>query len=82
MTPHTPPVGAKPGQFYYFINLNERGCFYADVRDKEENTVYEIFDTQMVEDGYLKHMQDITGLHHYLTQFGILPPGSTMGRGQ
>jgi len=50
-------------KYYYCINLNERGSFYADIRDIYGNTVYEIFAGDMLEseessifdDGFMRH---------------------------
>jgi len=86
ITQHTPPVDAPAGQFYYFVNLNERGCFYADVRDEQDNTVYEIFDVEhvidLIENGYVRHMADLEGLRDYLIEISVIPAGSILGRGQ
>ena len=64
----------------YHINLNERGSFYADVRDVNEKTVFEIRagneledgESSIFEDGYMRHTTDTAGLENYLHELGIL----------
>ena len=60
-------------QFEYFINLDERGEFYADVRDQVGETVFEIHGFDIFEDGFMKHKTDLKGLTDYLFQLDILP---------
>lgn len=83
----------KNDTFYYFINLDERGAFYADVRDSSENTIYEIkidysdssnenSDESIFTDGYMKNTKDIDGLQEYLISLGVIPPESTVAMGQ
>jgi len=75
---------AKGDKVYeYHINLNERGLFYADVRDNNGNSVYEIKigygeeeDNNPIEDGFMKHVRDIAGLEQYLKEIGIISAGS------
>ena len=55
----------------YHINLDERGEFYADVRDENEETVFEIHGFDIFEDGFMKHSQDREGLVSYLFDLGI-----------
>jgi len=65
----------------YYINLNERGYFYADVRDADGNTVYEIRDgasleedeASIFEDGYMRHVYDLSGLTEHLRTLGVIP---------
>ena len=67
-------------EFTYHINLNERGSFYADVRNDEDNTIFEIKDGLIVEeeevsifeDGYMKHPHDMKGLCEYLVEIGLI----------
>lgn len=76
--------GSSMDQKYeYHINLNERGLFYADVRDDNENSVYEIKigygedeDNNPIEIGYMKNTRDISGLESYLKLLGIISNGS------
>lgn len=71
--------GFIEARFEYHINLDERGSFYADVRDACENTLYEIKsddetgEIEQVSDGFMKHARDVDGLEKYLKQMEILP---------
>jgi len=66
--------------FEYFINLDERGSFYADVRDNSGNTVFEIKagnelgedETSIFEDGYMNHPEDLCNLADYLRNLNIM----------
>ncbi|MSU91880.1 hypothetical protein GE300_20095 [Rhodobacteraceae bacterium 2CG4] len=62
----------------HFVNLDERGDYYADVRDANENTVFEIRanddgSIDLIEDGYMTHSQDLEGLEEYLKEMEIIP---------
>lgn len=57
--------------YHYYINLNERGEFYADVRDHAENTVLELEGYDIFEDGYMLHKDDLNGLRDYMVDMGI-----------
>jgi hypothetical protein len=66
-------------KFGYFVNLDERGEFYADVRDETGNTVFEVRlggddeDTSdLVQDGFMKHRRDISGLQSHLIDIGLI----------
>ena len=61
----------------YVINLNERGEFYADVRDFDDNTIYEVRSDEdgeivEVEFGYMKHSKDIAGLKEHLVGMNLM----------
>ena len=66
--------------FTYHINLNERGSFYADVRNSSDKTVFEIKagdelgenETSIFDDGFMKDMNDMRGLKEYLVSLGIM----------
>ena len=58
--------------YSYYINLDERGEFYADVRDHAENTVFEIKGFDLFEDGYMSDKSDMEGLRNMLSDFGVL----------
>lgn len=60
-------------KFTYHVNLDERGQFYADVRDFEENTVYEIHGFDIFEHGFMRHKEDIDGLANYLRALEVIP---------
>ena len=62
----------KPVTYEYFINLDERGEFYADVRNSVGSTVFEIKGFDIFEDGFMKHKDDIDGLRKHLISLGIM----------
>ena len=64
--------------FTYYINLDERGEFYADVRNEKEKTVFEIQGYEIFEDGFMSHKNDVTGLQEYLRWIDIIPSESTI----
>ena len=76
-------------KYFYHINLDERGSFYADVRNSQGNTVFEIKagdelgedETSIFEDGFMKHKQDLNGLAHYLVDLGVIAKGDGIYRG-
>lgn len=55
----------------YFINLDERGEFYADVRYRDD-TVFEIKGFEIFEDGFMKHKRDLCELNAYLVSLGVM----------
>lgn len=60
-------------QYDYYINLNERGDFYADVRNPvTDATVYEIRGFEIFEDGFMDSVKDMTGLTCYLIDLDVL----------
>ena len=62
----------KPKTFEYYINLDERGEFYADVRNQNGETVLEIHGFDIFEDGYMWHKDDLEGLKNYLVDLSIM----------
>lgn len=62
--------------FKYYINLDERGDFNADVRAPDGTTVFEIHDVdhmhELVDDGFMHGKKDISGLFDYLCGIGLL----------
>lgn len=59
----------------YYINLDERGEFFADVRGPEGNSVFEFGTVTMaeaIEDGFLKSKSDLKGIEDYLKQAGFI----------
>ncbi|MBW4048082.1 MAG: hypothetical protein HIU89_09125 [Proteobacteria bacterium] len=71
----------------YSINLDERGEFYADVRDSASGeSVYEFGSSKEgdygaiweIDDGYMKDKNDTQGLLEMLVQNGVVPSGSTL----
>jgi hypothetical protein len=63
--------------FHYYINLDERGEFNADVRDENDNTVLEITGDDF-EMGVLKHKHDHDGLWRHLINLGIIKHGDKL----
>jgi len=69
-----------PATYSYHINLNERGSFYADVRNQNGKTIFEIKagnelgpdETSIFDDGYMKNIHDMQGLKKYLVSLGIM----------
>lgn len=65
-------------KFGYYVNLDERGEFYADVRKKDGETVFEIRipdedGGSIVEDGFMKDKEDLDGLRSYLVDLKVIP---------
>jgi hypothetical protein len=69
-----------PKTFSYFINLDERGEFSADVRDPDGITVLEI-GADIFEDGFMRHKHDLDGLRNYMIHLGIMTTNATLIRG-
>ena len=59
-------------KYNYYINLDERGEFYADVRDHAENTIFEFHGFDMFDDGYMSDKFDTDGLRCYMYDMGII----------
>lgn len=65
----------------YYIDLDERGDFAADVRDAHGVTVYEIKAgaslsedaSSIFDDGFMRHKTDLDGLTTYLRDLGVIP---------
>lgn len=72
---------ALPPLFGYYVNLDERGSFYADLRNEHGDSVYSVYggnmidedDMSLVEMGYMTDFKDTSGLHEYLSEMGIIP---------
>jgi hypothetical protein len=79
-----------PATYSYYINLDERGSFYADVRNQNGNTVFEIKagnelkegESSIFEDGFMKNKNDIEGLRNHLIELGIMNKNQTLIMGQ
>lgn len=64
----------------YYINLDERGYFHADVRDADGRSVYEIRagnslgedEADIFEDGFMRNKNDLAGLTEYLRELGLI----------
>lgn len=70
--------------FYYFVDLDERGEYRAHVEDAQGNIVWEA-DTeefqQLVEDGFLKFAGDLRGTAELLADWGLVPKGTVLEKG-
>lgn len=79
----------KPMKYEYYINLDERGSFYADVRDPSGKTVFEIKagneldegESSIFDDGFMFDADDIGGLESYLKDLGILKSNDSIRKG-
>lgn len=65
------------GPLGYYINLDERGEFFADVRDQNDVTIFEVRSEEdgsigLIEDGYMAHKKDLEGLCAYLAEVGLV----------
>jgi hypothetical protein len=58
--------------YFYHINLNERGQFYADVRDEKDNTIFEIKGFEIFKDGFMTNVKDMNGLKNYLVNLSLI----------
>ncbi len=74
--------------FEYFINLDERGEFQADVRDPDGKTVYTItgepcdgFSSDVFSHGFMRHKYDLDGLKALLVGLDIMEPENTLVKG-
>ena len=63
--------------YEYYINLDERGEFSADVRDPNGKTVVE-FGEGIFEDGFMRNKNDISGLEDYLKSMKIIKPSDRL----
>lgn len=73
----------KSLNYGYYVNLDERGSFNADVRNFDGQTIIEVMsdddgdgEVWLVESGYMSDTKDIAGLTAYGIQRGLLPAGS------
>lgn len=68
---------AATGPFGYYVNLDERGDFYADVRDPSGTTIFELRAEEdgsiaLIEDGFMRHKTDLDGLTEHLVSLGLI----------
>lgn len=72
-------MGSEHPLYGYYVNLDERGEFFADVRDSVGRTIYEIHgdpddgSVSEIEDGFMDHKLDTEGLQSHLRSLGIIP---------
>jgi len=69
------PVGKRSRTFEYYIDLDERGEFRADVRNFKGDTVFEIEGGEIFEDGFMRNKNDTHGLREHLISLGIMREG-------
>jgi hypothetical protein len=74
-----PAAGPAPcsGPLGYYINLDERGDFFADLRKPCGESVFEIRACDdgaidLIEDGFMAHKTDIAGLREHLVDMKII----------
>ena len=72
-----------PGPFGYYVNLDERGDFYADVRSPTGETIFEIHAEEdgsiaLIEDGFMRHETDLDGLRDHLVEMGLIGRGAEL----
>jgi hypothetical protein len=70
----------KNKDYFYRVNLNERGYFYADIHDENDNTIFEIKNNDdgyidLITDGFMQNILDLEGLTEYLVGVGIINKG-------
>lgn len=73
-----------PGIYGYYIDLDERGDFQADVRDVTGKTIFEIRagaslgedESSIFDDGYMRDKDDLSGLAEYMINLGAIAEGS------
>ena len=65
--------------YKYYVNLDERGEFNADVRSPDGTTIFEIADTdhmwELIDAGFMQNNKDLDGLLDYMCGIGILGDG-------
>ena len=67
--------------YRYFINLDERGEFYADVRNIRDSSIFEIKGFDIFEDGWMRHKHDMDGLKRYLVHLGLMKSDQRISMG-
>ena len=61
--------------FGFYINLDERGEFFADVRRLDEQTIWELHTeeaAELVEDGFIDNPRDLQQIEKHLKSVGVL----------
>lgn len=72
---------SKAAIFGYYIDLDERGSFRADVRNVDGETVFEVLagdelpegESSIFDDGFMGNTNDLYGLTQYLRSLGTIP---------
>lgn len=65
-------------KYFYYINLDERGEFKADVRNDKGETIFEIEGAEIFEDGFMKYKNDLAGLEVYLKELKVMHPAGML----
>ena len=68
-------------KYFYHINLDERGEFFADVRNSRGKTFFEIHGFEIFEDGFMRHKDDIFGLEDHLLNIRVMKDRDTLQLG-
>ncbi|WP_199032193.1 hypothetical protein [Ralstonia sp. ASV6] len=61
----------------YIVNLDERGEFYADVRQEDGESIFEVRTEDdgtcdLVQDGFMDNVRDVKGLANHLREQGLM----------
>lgn len=72
--PETQKENTAGNLYGYYINLDERGEFFADVRDEDLETIFEIHGFDLLEDGVMKEKTDMVGLREHLLDLMMIKP--------
>jgi hypothetical protein len=83
------PIRKKPETFLYYINLDERGSFSADVRNTSGETIFEIKagnelgenESSIFDDGFMKDKNDLAGLTTYLRSLNTIGQSDKIVKG-
>ena len=70
-------------RYEYRVDLNERGIYVAHVEDESGKIIFRISNEDsengelwIIEDGFMRHTEDMAGLTEYLIDIKIIPPHS------
>lgn len=77
-------MGGQLIKYKWYINLDEHGRFYGDLRREDQGVIFEIDENklhEMVDDGVIRHGRDLPGLWNYLRKRGVIEWPSTITRG-
>lgn len=77
------PGALRPAVYGYRIDLDERGSFRASVTEDDGHDLFDVTNEDsedgslwLIEDGFMRHANDLTGLTSYLVELGIIARGS------
>lgn len=71
------------GIYGYCVNLEERGEFFADLRNAQCESIWEIRvgpdeDIEDVSGGYMLYGRDVAGLERWLKDLKVIEPGAVV----